>query len=155
ALEGLLNPDTIKELNQGENEIVVLSRSFSAVTKRLEENVRSLELAKKTLHMVMSKVGHGISNMQNIDTFLELILETLAHALNAKTTAILLFNDKKTELIINTVYGTEYDHKKKLTIKLLEGSPLERALTAKKASNISGVFLQHNNESQLKNIFGE
>ena len=84
ALENLLSPETIKELNQGENEIVVLSRSFSAVTQRLEENVRSLELAKKTLHAVMSKVGHGISNMENIDTFLELILETLTNALNGK-----------------------------------------------------------------------
>jgi len=74
ALENLLSPETIKELNQGENEITVLSRSFSAVTQRLEENVRSLELAKKTLHSVMSKVGQGISNMENIDTFLELIL---------------------------------------------------------------------------------
>src|ERR1700690_2911836 len=36
ALENLLSPETIKELNQGENEIVVLSRSFSAVTKRCE-----------------------------------------------------------------------------------------------------------------------
>src|SRR3984885_12602142 len=57
ALENILSPETIKELNQGENEIVVLSGCFSAVTQRLEDNVRSLELAKKTLHTVMSKVG--------------------------------------------------------------------------------------------------
>jgi len=31
ALENLLSPETIKELNQEENEIVVLSRSFSTV----------------------------------------------------------------------------------------------------------------------------
>jgi len=60
ALENLLSPETVKELTRGENEIAILSRSFSAVTQRLEENVRSLELAKKTLHAVMSKVGHGI-----------------------------------------------------------------------------------------------
>src|SRR5476649_2817431 len=90
ALENLLSPETIKELNKGENEIVVLSRSFSAVTQRLEENVRSLELAKKTLHSVMSKVGQGISNMENIDTFLELILETLTTALNAKVGTLML-----------------------------------------------------------------
>ena len=104
ALENLLSPETLQELNKGENEIVVLSRSFSAVTQRLEENVHSLELAKKTLHTVMSKVGHGISNMENIDTFLELILETLASALNVKVATILLLNDNRTDLIVNNVY---------------------------------------------------
>src|ERR1017187_3124687 len=123
ALENLLSPETVKELNQGENEIVVLSRSFSAVTQQLEENVRSLELAKKTLHAVMSKVGHGISNMQNIDTFLELILETLTNALNGKVGTILLLNDKKTELIINSVYGASYDAKKKIRLKLSDNTP--------------------------------
>ena len=107
ALENLLSPETIKELNQGENEIVILSRSFSAVTKQLEENVRSLQLAQKTLHAVMSKVGQGISNMENIDTFLALIVETMTNALNGTVGTLMLLNDKKTELIINTVYGAE------------------------------------------------
>ena len=35
ALENLLSPETLKELNQGENEIVILSRSFSAVTQAI------------------------------------------------------------------------------------------------------------------------
>jgi len=115
ALENFLSPETLKELNQEENEIVVLSRSFSAVTKRLEENVRSLEAAKRTLHTVMSKVGHGISNMENIDTFLELILETLTNALKGKSSALLLLNDKNTELTVHSVHGAEYNSKKKDT----------------------------------------
>ncbi len=156
ALENLLSPETIKELNQGENEIVVLSRSFSAVTQRLEENVRSLEMAKKTLHTVMSKVGHGISNMENIDTFLELILETLTNALNGKVGTLMLLNDKKTELIINTVYGTSYDPKKKIqpeTIRRLPAYP--RSLSEKRPMSVSGVFLQNNNIPQLNELFGE
>ena len=102
ALENLLSPETIKELSQGENEIAILSRSFSAVTQRLEENVRSLEVAKKTLHAVMSKVGQGISNMENIDTFLDLILETLTNALNGKAATLLLLNDKKTNFFCSS-----------------------------------------------------
>ncbi len=155
ALENLLSPETVQELNQGENEIVVLSRSFSAVTQRLEENVRSLELAKKTLHAVMSKVGHGISNMQNIDTFLELILETLTNALTAKVATLLLLNDKKTELTVHTVYGASYDPKKKITIKLFEGSPLARVLSEKHPMSVSGIFLQNSDNPVLKKLFGE
>jgi len=155
ALENLLSPETIKELNQQENEIVVLSRSFSAVTQRLEENVRSLELAKKTLHAVMSKVGHGISNMENINTFLDLILETLTNALNGKVSALLLLNDKKTELIINSVYGAAYDPRKKIRLKISDGSPIAKALSEKKAMNISGIFLQNENNQQLHELFSE
>jgi len=156
ALENLLSPETIKELNQGENEIVVLSRSFSAVTQQLEANVRSLELAKKTLHAVMSKVGHGISNMQNIDTFLNLILETFTNALNGKVATLLLLNDKKTELIITTVYGASYDPKRKVHLKLFDGSPLAKVLSEKQPMSVSGVFLQnYNNYPLLKELFGE
>src|SRR5208283_2228882 len=114
ALGNLLSPETLEELNQGENEIVILSRSFSAVTKQLEENVRSLQLAQKTLHAVMSKVGQGISNMENIDTFLALIVETMTNALNGTVGTLMLLNDKKTELIIHTVYGANYDVKKRI-----------------------------------------
>jgi HD-GYP domain-containing protein (c-di-GMP phosphodiesterase class II) len=155
ALENLLSPDTIKELNQGENEIVVLSRSFSAVTQRLEENVRSLELAKKTLHDVMSKVGHGISNMENIDTFLALILETLTNALGGKVGTLLLLNDKKTELIIHTVYGASYDPRKKISLKLFGGSPLAKVLSEKNPVSVSGVFLRDNSNPLLIELFGE
>ncbi len=153
ALKNLLSPETIKELNQGENEIVVLSRSFSAVTQRLEENSRSLELAKKTLHSVMSKVGHGISNMENIDTFLELILETLTNALTAKVGTLLLLNDKKTELIIHTVYGAGYDPKKKIHLKLFDSSPLAKVLSEKKPMSVSGVFLENAHHPPLNELF--
>jgi len=155
ALGNLLSPATLKELNQGENEIVILSRSFSAVTKQLEENVRSLELAQKTLHAVMSKVGQGISNMENIDSFLELILETMTNALNGRVSTLLLLNDKKTELLINTVYGADHDPKKKISLKLFESSPLWRVIQEKRPLIISGIFLRNADEPQLGNFFGE
>jgi len=155
ALENLLSPDTVNELSQGENEIVILSRSFSAVTQRLEENVRSLELAKQTLHTVMSRVGHGISNMENIDTFLDLILETLTNALNGNVGTLLLLNDKKTELIVNSVYGAEYDMKKKIHLKLFDGSPLVKVLSDKHPQCVSGIFLQNEGNPLIKEFFGE
>jgi len=61
----------------------------------------------------MSKVGHGISNMENIDTFLDLILETLVSALNCKVGTLLLLNDNKTELTVKSVFGASYDREKK------------------------------------------
>jgi HD-GYP domain-containing protein (c-di-GMP phosphodiesterase class II) len=119
----------------------------------LEDNVRSLELAKKTLHTVMSKVGHGISNMENIDTFLELILETLTNALGGKVGTLMLLNDKKTELTVTSVYGTYYDSKKKMHVKLFDGSPLAQVLSKKHPMSVSGIFLQNSSTSPLNEFF--
>ena len=82
ALQDVLGPEKIRELSYEENEIAVLAQSFAAITDKLEENVKSLELAKRTLQSIMDKVGQGISNMENIDTFLELILETVTEAMS-------------------------------------------------------------------------
>ncbi len=155
ALEHVLSPETLQQLNQGENEIVILSRSFCAVTQQLEAHVRSLEVAKKTLHAVMSKVGQGISNMENIDTFLSLILETLTNALNGKVATLMLSNDKGTELTIHTVYGAPYDAKKKIVLKVFDGSPLAKVLIEKRPMNVSGVFLQNYNNLTLGDYFDE
>ncbi len=49
AIEPFLSPETVKELNQGENELVVLSRTFSAVTKQLEANINELKIKNEEL----------------------------------------------------------------------------------------------------------
>lgn len=106
ALKEVLGPDKFKELVGDEhNEITVLAKSFNEITSRLEANIKSLEIAKKTLHSVLSKVGEGISSMQNIDNFLNLIVETVTDALQAKVGALMLFDEQKNELFVKSVYG--------------------------------------------------
>ncbi len=155
ALEGFLSPETIKEINQGDNELVVLSRSFSAVTKQLEENIRSLEIAKRTLQSVMAKVGAGISNMENIDTFVQLIVETMTNALNGKVGTFMILNDKQNELVIKTVHGLEYDAQKPIHIKVFEGLPLAAIMESKKPQIVSGIFLKSLNNPKLNPFFAE
>lgn len=107
ALRGFLSPEKIEELANGGNEIAVLAASFRQITSRMEENVRSLQLARKTLHSIMDKVGRGISNMQNIDTFLELIMETVTDALDGQTGLLVLVDPAQNRFEIKTVYGRE------------------------------------------------
>lgn len=108
TLQLMLGPEKIKELVGAENdEIAILARTFSEVTSRLEENVKNLETTKKTLHAVLSKVGQGLSSMQNIDTFLDLIIETVTEALNAKIGVLMLVDQDKKSLFVKSVYGVE------------------------------------------------
>ena len=132
ALEDVLGPEKIRDLSKEQNEIAVLAQSFTAITDKLEENVRSLELAKKTLHSIMNKVGQGISNMDNIDTFLELILETATSAMSGKVGVLLLRDKDQKDFWVKIIYGTEYDESKLLRIPVSEGTALHTAIMSKK-----------------------
>jgi len=101
----LLGPDKMSAIDLNNDELVILAESFREITSHLEENVRSLELAKRTLHSVLSKVGQGLSSMDNIDTFLNLILETVTDAMQANTGALLILDEKKNEFYFKAVAG--------------------------------------------------
>lgn len=132
ALQRVLTPEKVDELASEQNEITALAQSFKAITERLEENVRSLELAKKTLHSVMSRVGHGISNMQNIDNFLELILETVIKALNGKTGIIMVYDKDNQQLAVKMAFGVEVEKNTNIRpIKISEGSRIKEILKTK------------------------
>ncbi len=130
-LENVLDPEVLKEIDDNTNEITALTKSFTAVTQRLEDNIRDLELAKKTLHSVLFKVGNGISNMQNIDAFLELIVETVTEALNSHSGVLMLLSDDKKSLTIKTVHGKEFDLNDAISFTIDENSSIKQLITTK------------------------
>lgn len=132
VLESILSPEKIRELGQEQNEIAVLAQSFSAITERLEENVRSLELARKTLHAIMAKIGQGISNMQNIDTFLGLILETVTDGLGGKAGALLVLEEDKRTLTTRCIYGTTVEPRRQKPVDVREGTTLHSVLASRR-----------------------
>jgi len=137
TLEHVLEPEALKEIDNSTNEITVLAKSFAAVTTRLEDNIRDLELAKKTLHSVLFKVGNGISSMQNIDAFLELIVETVTEALTAQAGALMLISDDKKFLTIKTVYGVDIKSVEKKTFLISESPDFTNIVHSKKPISFS------------------
>lgn len=133
ALEHVISPEKIRKLSYEKNEIAVLAQSFAVITEELEENVKNLELAKKTLHSIMDKVGQGISNMENIDTFLELILETVTEAMTGKVGVLLLRDKNQNDLWVKTVYGAGYDETKVVRLPVEEGSTLYTVIKSKES----------------------
>ncbi|MEW5894957.1 MAG: HD-GYP domain-containing protein [Candidatus Omnitrophota bacterium] len=89
------------------NEIKVLARSFNEVTTQLEENIRNLELAKKTLSTVLSRIGEGISSMENIDGFLDLIIETMTEALSGRAGFLFLTEETTGDFILKSFFGCD------------------------------------------------
>jgi HD-GYP domain-containing protein (c-di-GMP phosphodiesterase class II) len=136
ALEDVLSPEKIRELSYEKNEIAVLAQSFEAITTELEESVKNLNLAKKALHSIMERVSKGISNMENIDTFLELILETVTNAMSGKVGVLILAEKDGRHLWVKTVYGVKYDENRVIRFSEEE----EKAFHAIGASKESKIF---------------
>ncbi len=135
TLQEVLGSDKIKEITENNNEIAVLARSFNEIIHRLEENIKNLEAAKRTLHSVLSRVGAGISSMQNIDNFLELIVETVAKALSAKVGVLMLLDDFQKEFYVKTLYGVNDKTVRELRLKPEEG-PFTSVLKTRKPLSI-------------------
>jgi len=52
SIEPFLNPETIKELNEGKDELTILSRTFSVITQQLEENIQELKKKNEELKVL-------------------------------------------------------------------------------------------------------
>lgn len=122
TIVGILGPEHSQFLNsQSSNEIEILTQSFNEITNRLEENVHNLEAAKRTLHSVLARVGEGMVSMENIDSFLSLIVETVTSALQARMGFLFIYDDKDQAFVIKNSYGRKFDSKKRLHFDLLNG----------------------------------
>ena len=88
-----------------DNEVAQIARAFNEVVQKLEVNIRELEKSKGALQNVLTKVASGASSTENIDSFLDLILETTANALDAKAGLLLIFEEQKKELIVKSSFG--------------------------------------------------
>lgn len=141
TLREVLDPNRFKELTENKNEIVVLTRTFNEITSRLEEDVKKLESAKKTLHSVLRKVSRGISSMDNIDSFLELIMETVTEAFSAGRGMLLLKDEKKEELRIKITHGVSLDPWRKFSAIPISDDNFGWVMKEKKPLVISRLLL--------------
>lgn len=102
----------------GDNEVAQLARSFNEIVGQLEENIRQLEKSRKTVQEILLKVASGVSFTENIDAFLDLILDTTVSALDGKGGVLFLLDAEKEELTVKSVCGldAQYPQEKKIPV---------------------------------------
>ena len=88
-----------------ESEVTQLARTFNEINRNLENNIKRLEASKRTMQKVLSKLAVGISTLQTVDTFLELIVDITADALGAKIGVLMLLDEEKQELYVKSASG--------------------------------------------------
>jgi len=133
VLESVLSKDKLRELEGEENEIAVLTRTFTLITDRLEDNINKLKLAKRTLQSVMVKVGRGISSMENIDSFLDLIIETVTGALGGSTGTLILKGEGKNHYYLKIIEGASDIEPQDVRIKTDAQSIMGKVIRSKES----------------------
>lgn len=116
--------------NGDDNEIALLGRTFSDVTFLLKENVSDLQTAKKTLQSVLTKVGGGSATFRDIDSFLDLIVETMTEALSGKQGLLLLVDNQRKSLVVKTIFGSSKHILNQHSFSI-QTSPFSGALTTR------------------------
>lgn len=152
-LRVIMGTEKIQDLLKGdENEIAILTRTFHEITSRLEDNIVHLQTAKKTLHSVLIRVGNGISNIRNIDSFLDLIVETMTEALSGRQGFLLLVDREKKVLTVKAVFGAAMSGVNRSGFSLAD-SPFSPAITARTALIIPKVqFLSGGENSPVPGL---
>lgn len=89
----------------GDNEVARIARAFNEVIQQLEVNIEELKKSKSALQTILGKVASGVSSTENINTFLDLILETTVNALDAKAGLLLTLDEEKNDLVVRNASG--------------------------------------------------
>jgi len=107
SVKEILSGDLSKRINikGGSNEITELARSFNQVVQQLEHNVKELEKSRNMLQSVLMRVSSGASSAENIDAFLDLILETTVDALGGLRGLLLLIDEESKQLVVKSSSG--------------------------------------------------
>lgn len=116
------NIPSLKKLAGEGSEVTQLVKTFNEVTQNLEGTIQRLKASKKTMQYVLSKLAVGISSLQTIDTFLELIVEITTNSLDANIGILMLFDEEKQDLYVKCASGYEEGFKG-LRLKLGEEAP--------------------------------
>jgi len=93
----------------GDNEIAQIARSFNATVSKLEATIKELEHAKAMIQEIMVNTASGVSFMDNINAFIDLILKTTVKALYAQSGILLLIDENSNDLVISNCFGPRKD----------------------------------------------
>jgi len=104
-----------------EDEISELSDYFNRLTRRLKKNIKDLKESKKLLQDVLSRVGAAVTSFQDIDSLLELVVQTMTNALSGESGCLMLVDPDKDELFIKVAFGLDKDFVRKARVKIGRG----------------------------------
>ncbi len=106
GIRRILSGDLHYRLNVfSKDEIGEMARGLNTLADELEETVERLKASKKLLEEVLMKIGEGLAGSSTIDGFLELMVNTIAQALDARVARLWLVDEEKNEIYVKFISG--------------------------------------------------
>ncbi len=87
------------------DEIGELATVFNQMAERLEESIEKVQASKQLLEDVLMKIGEGLAGSSTIDSFLELMVNTITQSLDARAGRLWLINEETDELYVQFSVG--------------------------------------------------
>jgi len=88
-----------------EGEIGGLASSFNTLIGELQKKIKELESSKRLLQNILNKIGSAVTSTKGIENLLELVLQTLANGIDAKSGAIFLSEEGKSGFTMKVSYN--------------------------------------------------
>lgn len=96
-----------------------LAQYFNQITAELEKNIEDLKESKRVMQNVLLRIGNAMASTKKIESTLELTIETLTNALNARSGAIMLPEKDKLQIMVS--YGIDLKQQRHIEIQQGEG----------------------------------
>ncbi len=97
------------------NEVNTLAQYFNKLTNELGKNIEDLKESKRIMQNALLRIGNAMASTQKSEKILELTIETLTNALNARFGLIMLL--KKDSLRVMVASGIALQQQKSIEIK--------------------------------------
>ncbi len=106
AVRNLMSGDLSYRINiSSDDEIGELAKGFNALAEDLEATIEKLKASKGLLEEVLMKIGEGLAGSSTIDGFLELMVNTIAQALDARVARLWLVDEERQEIFVRFISG--------------------------------------------------
>ena len=106
GMRRILSGDLHYRLNlDSKDEIGEMAKGLNNLVEELEKSMEKLKASKKLLEEVLMKIGEGLAGSSTIDGFLELMVNTIAQALDARVARLWLVDEEEQELYVRFISG--------------------------------------------------
>ncbi len=87
------------------DEIGELAKAFNRMAEQLEESIEKVHASKQLLEDVLMKIGEGLAGSSTIDSFLELMVNTITQSLDARAGRLWLLDEDTNEIYVQFAVG--------------------------------------------------
>ena len=134
ASEGRMTRDISTGLH--DDELKDLARAFNKITADLEKKIAELENSRNLTKELFQKLGYAVTSGQQLNAFLNIIIQSMAKVLKAETSFVALYDKRGTGLYVENYFGAQNNLSKNMKL------PDDRGVIGLAINNVKPIMLE-------------